>query len=214
MIEWILLVIGLIVGLLIGYYFLDKMNRQKFSLDLEKWKNAYTESIRLDSQNRYSQEFEKWKTTQCDAIRLEEQQKAAFAFEKWKTENEGTIRKDTLDRSRAILKGKIGEQFVPILPLFVYNPADTRFIGNPIDFIVFNGYTDVKDGIEDEVKEIVFVEVKTGKTKQLSTTENRIKKAVESKRVRWETIQIRLLDEPTFENEVTPPRPPDESKAI
>ena len=44
--------------------------------------------------------------------------------------------------SRAVLKGKMAEQFAPILPEFQYLPSDAKFLGDPVDYVVFDGYTD------------------------------------------------------------------------
>jgi predicted Holliday junction resolvase-like endonuclease len=35
--------------------------------------------------------------------------------------------------------GKVTEHFIPDLPDFAYNPKDARFLGSPVDFIVFDG---------------------------------------------------------------------------
>jgi predicted Holliday junction resolvase-like endonuclease len=58
--------------------------------------------------------------------------------------------------------GRISEQIVPLLPEFPFASADARFIDNPVDFVVFDGFT-VKDG-KGEIS-IVLVEVKKGKGK-------------------------------------------------
>jgi predicted Holliday junction resolvase-like endonuclease len=55
------------------------------------------------------------------------------------------IRKDSINRSRSTLKGKIAEQLAPVLPGFLFNPADARFIGSPVDYIIFDGLTEVSD---------------------------------------------------------------------
>ena len=71
------------------------------------------------------------------------------------------VRKDALDKSRAVLKGKIGEQMAPVLPEFRYNPADARFLGSPIDYIIFDGYSEAKEG-RGKIRRIVLMDVKTG----------------------------------------------------
>ena len=73
--------------------------------------------------------------------------------------------------------------------VFKHNPSDARFIGAPIDYLIFDGYTNVKDGKSDEEIVVVLADIKTGKA-QLSRTERKIKEAVEAGRVRWETIRI------------------------
>lgn len=53
----------------------------------------------------------------------------------------------------------------PLLPEFrdLYDPADARFIGSPIDYIIFKNLSKV-DSAEEAPLEIVFVDVKTGKS--------------------------------------------------
>ncbi len=93
------------------------------------------------------------------------------------------IRKDALSKSRAVLKGKIGEQMAPLLAAFPFEPADARFIGAPVDYIVFDGYS------RNNPTEVVLLDIKTGNA-QLSTIERRISELVKVKRVRWMTIRI------------------------
>jgi predicted Holliday junction resolvase-like endonuclease len=112
--------------------------------------------------------------------------RAQNELERWKNEHTKEIRKDSVNRSRSTLKGRISEQMAPLLPEFPFSPADARFIGNPIDFVVFDGYTEAKDGDGDQVT-VVLVEVKKGKGR-LTHEETLIKKAVEAGRVSWKTI--------------------------
>jgi predicted Holliday junction resolvase-like endonuclease len=103
-------------------------------------------------------------------------------FEGWKKEYEKTIRKDAASKSQSTLIGKITEHFIPYLPDFPYNPQDARFLGAPIDFIVFDGMS------EGELKEIVLVEVKTNKG-NLSKRERQLRDAVNDGKVKW--IEVR-----------------------
>jgi predicted Holliday junction resolvase-like endonuclease len=105
-------------------------------------------------------------------------------------EQESSIRKDAADRSRYVLKGKIAEHMVPMYKdVFKYDPSDARFLGAPIDYVIFDGYSAVKDGNSDEPITVVLADIKTGNA-QLNRTERKIKEAVEQGRVRWETIQL------------------------
>jgi predicted Holliday junction resolvase-like endonuclease len=106
---------------------------------------------------------------------------------------EKRIRHDSLCKSRAVLKGRIGEQLAPLLPNFRHNPADARFIGSPVDYIIFEGYSEAKEGIGD-IRKIVFVDVKTGDAK-LSPIQKKVKDAVANSAVEWETL---VLDEQIF----------------
>jgi predicted Holliday junction resolvase-like endonuclease len=93
------------------------------------------------------------------------------------------IRKDALNKSRAVLKGKIGEQMAPLLAAFPFEPADARFIGAPVDYVVFDGYS------RNNPTEVVLLDIKTGNAR-LSSKERRIAELVKAKRVRWMTIRI------------------------
>ena len=92
-------------------------------------------------------------------------------------------RADAVLRSRAVITGNISEQLAPYLPGFNYNPNDCRFIGKPIDFIVFKGMN------EKDISEVVFVEVKSGKSK-VSSSEKKLKDAIDGGRVRWEEYRF------------------------
>ena len=99
-------------------------------------------------------------------------------------------RRDSVQRSRSTLKGQIAEQMAPLLPGFRYLPADARFLGDPVDYVVFSGYTEVRDDRrEDTALDIVLLEVKQG-TSSLSPFQRAIAKAVEEGRVRFEVLRI------------------------
>jgi predicted Holliday junction resolvase-like endonuclease len=66
----------------------------------------------------------------------------------------------------------------------IYNPRDARFIGSPIDIIVFNG---LEDGV---MHEIVFLEIKTGEGAALSQKQRQIRDAILDKRVVWLEFRI------------------------
>src|SRR5882724_11599495 len=71
-------------------------------------------------------------------------------------EHDGLIRgarKDSVERSRSTLKGQIAEQMAPLLPGFPFLPADARFLGDPVDYVVFKGRADFGDA-EDEPEEL------------------------------------------------------------
>lgn len=92
-------------------------------------------------------------------------------------------RKDAIMKSRAVLGGQFSEQLSPFLPNFKYLPTECRFLGKPIDLIVFKGMD------EKDINEVVFVEVKSGKSK-LSPVEKKLKETIDNKKVRWEEYRI------------------------
>jgi len=101
---------------------------------------------------------------------------------RWEEEKERAI-KEAIAQSRAVLGGKFVEQLAPYLPEFKYDPTEARFIGSPIDLIVFPGLA------SGDPEEIVIMEIKTGKTGQLTPQERKIRKLIEDGMVRWELIQ-------------------------
>lgn len=94
------------------------------------------------------------------------------------------LRKDAVKRSKAVINGQVAEQIAPFLPDFPANPSDARFIGKPVDFIVFSGLSE-----NEKIDEILFVEVKTGKS-LLSEREKEVKKAIEQGKVRYVEYRI------------------------
>ena len=93
------------------------------------------------------------------------------------------IREEAIKKSRAVLGGQFSEQLAPYLPDFPYSPTECRFVGKPVDFLVFKGM-DAK-----EISEIVFVEVKSGKS-TLNAQERNLRDTVQAKRVRWAEYKI------------------------
>jgi len=127
-----------------------------------------------------------WLFVKAQITAIEARYKAEL--ERWKVEAAGEIRKDSVNRSRSTLKGKIAEQMAPLLPRFGYLPADARFIGSPVDYIIFDGLSAVADEKGGTIR-IVFMDVKHGSA-TLSRTQRVIKKAVEEKAIAWQTLHL------------------------
>jgi predicted Holliday junction resolvase-like endonuclease len=100
----------------------------------------------------------------------------------WKVKEEKRIREDAVKRSQEVLKGKVTEHIIPYFDDFEFDPRDCRFLGSPIDFVVFDGLS------KDDVKRIVFLEVKTGASATLTTRERAVRDAVKALKVEWRTI--------------------------
>lgn len=108
-------------------------------------------------------------------------------LERWQTAAGDAIRQDSLLRSRAVLHGRASEQLAPITTDFPFDPADARFIGSPVDFVVFDGYREVRAGRRDTLRRIVLVDVKTG-TSSLSTVQRRVRDSVVEGRYSWHQV--------------------------
>ena len=100
----------------------------------------------------------------------------------WRIGYTRAIRADAVQRSQAVTAGKVFEQLVPYLPGFAFNAKDARFLGSPVDFVVFDGLSD------GAVRRVVFVEVKTGNA-ELSRRERQVREAVEARQVAWAEIR-------------------------
>jgi predicted Holliday junction resolvase-like endonuclease len=97
----------------------------------------------------------------------------------WEAHKLEDIVKARLKQSRAVLGGLVSEQMAPLLPGFPFDPGDCRFIGKPVDFLVFRGMN------EKEITEVIFLEVKSGSAKTLNDQEKRLRDAIQAGRVRW-----------------------------
>ncbi len=91
-------------------------------------------------------------------------------------------RKSAISQSRAVLGGKFTEQMVPYFPGFKYDPTEVRFIGSPIDMVVFPGLA------QGDPQEVVILEIKTGKSAALTPQQKKIRQLIEDGMVRWDEI--------------------------
>jgi predicted Holliday junction resolvase-like endonuclease len=96
---------------------------------------------------------------------------------------EGIV-KARLKASRAVLGGLVSEQMAPLLPGFPFDPGDCRFIGKPVDFLVFKGMN------QKAITEVIFLEVKSGTGRALNDQEKRLREAVKAGRVRWVELGV------------------------
>jgi predicted Holliday junction resolvase-like endonuclease len=101
----------------------------------------------------------------------------------WKARYTTIIREDAVQRSQAITVGKVHEQLIPYLPAFPYNPKDVRFLGGPIDLVVFDGLA------EGRVRRIVFLEVKTGGS-TLTGRERSVRDVIQAGEVEWAELRV------------------------
>lgn len=104
------------------------------------------------------------------------------------------VQSRSVSSSRAILKGRMAEQFAPIFPEFEYLPSDAKFLGDPVDYVVFNGYNAFRDGDgrADQI-EVVLIDIKSGNAR-LTKGQQAIAEAVKKGRIRFETIRVEFED--------------------
>jgi predicted Holliday junction resolvase-like endonuclease len=178
---WVAVVAVVILGLM---YFAMKSRYYSLSNDYQ--------TLRLHMNERVQQEFNVWRDRELGSERAKLSQaadaQAVLSLEAWKIQTEKEIRKDAIDRAAAVLSGKVTEHVAPYLPDFPYDPRDVRFLGAPVDLIVFDGMS------ENDLREIVFLEVKTGSS-SLTKRERRIRDAVQEKRVSWEVFHLETQED-------------------
>ena len=81
--------------------------------------------------------------------------------ERWKVEAAGEIKKDVSGPFPLHTQRKDRRRAYPVLPDFLFNPVDARFISSPVDYIIFDGPTEVSDEKKQSIR-IVFMDVKKG----------------------------------------------------
>ncbi|MGE0887383.1 MAG: Holliday junction resolvase-like protein [Blastocatellales bacterium] len=163
--------------------------QERIRARVDDWQDREMQAIVAESQRDALKEahrlFKDWCENELEFVRHEQRElalrEARNMLTEWKQEQEKSIRQDAVQRSQAVTTGKIVEHLVPYLPNFNYNPKDARFIGSPIDFIVFDGLNDDED---DQLNAIVFVEIKTGMS-VLTRRERMVRDAIKAGRVRW-----------------------------
>ena len=114
---------------------------------------------------------------------------AWLLFLLWKARHSAAIRSDAVQRSLAVTSGKVHEQLVPYLPEFGFNPKDARFLGSPVDLVVFDGLSD------GDVRRVVFLEVKTGRSAALNRRERQVRDAIEARAVEWAELRVGRVSE-------------------
>jgi len=104
----------------------------------------------------------------------------------WKLRYTASIREDAVQRSLAVTAGKVHEQLVPYLPEFGFNPKDARFLGSPVDLVIFDGLA------AGDVRRVVFLEVKTGAAggAPLNARERQVRDVIEAREVAWAELRL------------------------
>ncbi|QXJ35211.1 Holliday junction resolvase-like protein [Saccharolobus shibatae] len=154
--------------------------------------NKQIVDLKTKAQEMGQQTFNQWVQQYSQQLRqqMEEAIKKEYdaKLEQWKQQNEDTIRKDAIQRSINTLLGRIGEEFAPLLIAERYNvnPKDFRHLGTPVDYIAFKGLSDDQN-IDPE---IIFFEIKSGKSTSLTERERKVRDAIKNLKVRYEVISL------------------------
>jgi predicted Holliday junction resolvase-like endonuclease len=179
----------LIVGIVIGAFVIYLIFSRRIASEIQK----KSEQLTAQAEQRAEQISQRLFEAQRSQLESSIHQTYIAKLDEWKASTlRDTIiseRADALQRARSVLKGKIGEQLAPLLPEFLAlcNPSDARFIGSPIDYLIFKNMTVEED--KELPIEVILLDVKTGKS-GLSKIQKRIQEAIENGRVRFHTLQL------------------------
>ncbi len=194
---WIIIVVLLIIVWVGG----DKRKEKYHKIEMElimfqgrmKDKDLELEKLQTEmkgqAQDLAQKQFADWKEKELETHRKVIMEvaveRAQGMLAGWKIEEEARIRKDAANRSVRNVLGKVTEHLIPFSEAMnMFNPKDIRFIGSPIDLIVFEG------GEQLTEVNIHFIEVKTG-TSALSKRQQLVRSAVENKRVFWKRVNMK-----------------------
>ena len=157
--------------------------------ELQQIRKQMLEGVRGEAIKDAQDQLVKWRNEDLESAKRQilevVSREATVSLEQWKVEAEKEIRQDAIDKSQSVTMGKMTEHMVPYLPGFGFNPRDARFIGSPIDLIVFDGLGN------GDIKKIVFIEIKTGAS-TLSTRERIVRDAVIAGRIEWMEVKANL----------------------
>ncbi len=94
------------------------------------------------------------------------------------------IKKEVLARSRNTIRGIATEHLAPLLQ-DKYNAKDFRHLGDPVDYVVFDGLSDILDRKANVIVKVIFLDVKTGNAR-LNKVQRRIRDAIKEGRISFE----------------------------
>jgi predicted Holliday junction resolvase-like endonuclease len=170
---------------------------QEMTENIQRWqqnelqyiRKQLAEALRGEAIREAQEQLVKWRNGDLESAKRQIwdvlSKDANVSLEQWKAEVEKEIRQDAIDKSQSVTMGKMTEHMVPYLPGFGFNPSDARFIGSPIDLIVFDGLAN------DCVNKIVFIEIKTG-VSSLSTRERLVRDAILAGKIEWMEVKANL----------------------
>ncbi len=185
----LILVITFVVFNFVNYFKKIIRERENKIKEQELMLQRNDAELNLLANQRATYQFELFKTNELEGYKKIMQeaahQEARSLYARWIIDEEERLRKDAVTRSMGVNLGKITEHLVPFSShLEHFNPRDIRFIGSPVDLMIFDGATEKSDVID-----IYLVEIKTG-TGQLSKKQKAIRDAIDKHRVYWKAVLV------------------------
>ncbi|MSQ37700.1 MAG: hypothetical protein EXR61_05245, partial [Chloroflexi bacterium] len=82
---------------------------------------------------------------------------SAVQLDQWRSDVLPGLRRHDLAVRRARIKARLGSEISKALFEFPYRHADARFVGHPVEYVVFDGYSEVKGRQADAISAITFL---------------------------------------------------------
>jgi len=91
-------------------------------------------------------------------------------------------RQKSVKKSRSVILWESYETLAPFMKDIIYHPKDMNFLWKWVDYIVFDGLSSWN------LKQIVLLEIKTGKSRQ-NLNEKQIEKIIKEKKIKYEIVR-------------------------
>ncbi|MEJ5241112.1 MAG: Holliday junction resolvase-like protein [Anaerolineales bacterium] len=170
------LIFGFLVAALLVYLIATRRSQEEMQRLVQNYEARLRQTVEA-YEGRVRQTIESY---EARIRRLDEEHRKAIE----------QARRQSVEQSRHTLKGQISEQLVPLLPGFEFLPSDARFIGHPVDYVVFHGYTDLRDGNgRAEQLEVVILDIKRDSA-SLTKEQKAILEAVRAGRVSFQVVRV------------------------
>ena len=127
--------------------------------------------------------FDGTKAFPAEALKIQEQLKDELREREVKLEKRKKLATEKAEiTTKAVNVGKNLEKVLPTMKDFKWNVPDSKFLGDPIDLIVFNGLS------MSNVSSLSFVEVKSGNA-SLNNHQKSIRDAIEDRKVSYKVFK-------------------------
>ena len=92
-------------------------------------------------------------------------------------------RKQAVKQSRSVILWESYEKIAPFLPDIKYYPKDMNFLWKWVDYIIFDWLS------SGNLKQIIFLEIKTGKSRQ-NINEKQIENIIKKWKIKYELVRF------------------------
>lgn len=106
----------------------------------------------------------------------------------WRSSELYSVRREALDRSRPDVQRRVGSTIARWTHSFPFLQEDSRFIGHPVDYVVFEGYSEVRARREPKITAVTFVRAR--ENGRDDPDGRLVEECVRLGRIEWRTIEI------------------------